>query len=218
MRFVRPSFIVETPTDRLGLGVLRALESAGRTCYKSEEAITDESATDFIGNKILPTGHHSVIEHEHVRVRIICDRGVSHEIVRHRLASYSQESTRFCNYSKDKFNGQIAYIETPWELGEDDLELLAAIEKHYMKKIEQGWTAQQARYFLPQGLKTEIVMTANLREWRHFFKERAVNPKAHPQMREIAIPMLEEFKRFIPIIFDDIIVKDRSDFLKEERK
>ena len=209
MKIVKPSFIIEDNTD--GEEILKKIEKSGRTCYKSEDKITADSSRDFI-RTIITSGHESVIEHEKVTVRVICDRGISHEIVRHRIASYSQESTRYCNYTKDKFGNEITVIEPCfWKSGsEADKEKydiwknsIEAIEKEYFKLIELGASPQEARSILPNSLKTEIVMTMNLREWRHFFKLRTSN-KAHPQMREITIPLLNEFKKCIPVIFDDI--------------
>ena len=209
MKIVKPSFIIEDNID--GEEIIKKIEKAGRTCYKSEKKITGNSSRDFIRN-IIASGHESVIEHEKVTVRVICDRGISHEIVRHRIASYSQESTRYCNYTKNKFGNEITAIEPCfWKSGsEADKEKYAiwknsieAIEKAYFKLIELGASPQEARSILPNSLKTEIVMTMNLREWRHFFKLRTSN-KAHPQIREIAIPLLNEFKKRIPVIFDDI--------------
>lgn len=219
MRLIKPGFMIETPIFSMGMVMLKRIEKAGRTCYKSEDKITDDSCVKFI-EKIIKSGHHSVIEHESVSVRIICDRGVTHEIVRHRIASYSQESTRYCDYG----SGHVEFILPPWvniEFGEHtkffDLEkanekdLLSQTwfnhmlwsEKTYKRCRKFGWSPQEARSVLPNSLKTEIVMTANLREWRHFFTLRT-SKAAHPQMREIAIRMLNEFKYFIPIIFDDI--------------
>jgi thymidylate synthase (FAD) len=145
-----------------------------------------------------------------VTVRIICDRGVSHEIVRHRIASYSQESTRYCNYSKEKFNNQITFIEPCfWESYDQEEKYsvwkvaMEAAENTYFHLISLGSTPQEARSVLPNSLKTEIVVTMNMREWRHFFRLRTA-AAAHPQMIQIAKPMLAEFKSIIPIIFDDI--------------
>jgi len=160
-------------------------------------------------------GHEAIIEHYSVTVRIICDRGVSHEIVRHRIASYAQESTRYCNYSKDKFSNQLTFVEPSfWDIstesGRKRMEIWQSVMKYiedkYMELIESGAAPQEARSILPNSLKTEIVVTMNLREWRHFFKLRTAND-AHPQIREIAIPLLDEFKRRIPIIFDDISIE-----------
>jgi thymidylate synthase (FAD) len=187
--------------------ILKQIELAGRTAYKSEDKITEDSSKDFVG-MILKRGHLSVIEHQSVTVRIICDRGVSHEIVRHRLAAYTQESTRYCNYSKGKFGNEITVIEPVfWDKDDEKYKVWRSAMKHseicYNRLIELGATPQEARSVLPNSLKTEIVITMNLREWRHFFTMRT-SQAAHPQMREIAVPLLSEFKRRIPIIFDDL--------------
>ena len=173
----------------------------------SENLITDASAAVFVEN-ILKRGHESVIEHEKITVKIVCDRGVSHEIVRHRIASYSQESTRYCNYQRDKFGNELTFIQ-PVFWAEESLEYklwydtAQEIEKKYMQLISMGAKPQEARSILPNSLKTEIVVTMNLREWRHFFKLRT-SEAAHPQMREVACMILKEFKNLIPIVFDDI--------------
>ena len=156
--------------------------------------------------------HLSVIEHSFITVRVICDRGVSHEIVRHRLASYTQESTRYCNYSKGKFGNEITVIKPCfWDESSEEhriwLETINYIEDSYNKLIALGAKPQEARSILPNSLKTEIVITMNLREWYHFFKLRT-NTTAHPQMREIAMPLLKEFQKRIPIIFDGIITNN----------
>ncbi|MBQ7106578.1 MAG: FAD-dependent thymidylate synthase [Clostridia bacterium] len=205
MYIIKPSFEILDNID--GENILKKIEKIGRVCYKSEEKITESSAKIFI-KKIIESGHESVIEHEKITVRVICDRGVSHEIVRHRIASYSQESTRYCNYSSDKFDNQLTFIKPCfWEESSNEYkkwkEQMLGIEKSYNELISCGATPQEARSILPNSLKTEIVITMNLREWRHFFKLRT-SKRAHPQMREIAIPMLEGFKKIIPIIFDDI--------------
>ncbi|MES0334760.1 MAG: FAD-dependent thymidylate synthase [Candidatus Magnetobacterium sp. LHC-1] len=205
MRIIKPSFTIETEID--GQEILKHIERAGRTCYKSEEKISDESAKTFVAG-IVKRGHESVLEHYSITVRVICDRGVSHEIVRHRIASYSQESTRYCNYADDKFGNELTFIE-PCFWDETDNRFIRwkcmceHSEFHYIELLKEGASAQEARSILPNSLKTEIVMTMNLREWRHFFKLRT-SAAAHPQMREIAILMMNEFKRLIPVIFDDI--------------
>lgn len=217
MKLIRPSFeILSIPKEPI-----KFLEQCARTCYKSEHKIGENSAEKLIKN-ILKRGHESVIEHCSISVKIICDRGVSHEIVRHRLASYSQESTRYCNYGT-KIGG-CTFIIPVWCKNIEPIELnpliwelpsnitseertwmtsLNLAEKCYLSLLKAKWSPQQARSVLPNSLKTEIVMTANLREWKHFFKLRTSN-KAHPQMREIAIPLLNTFKKYIPIIFEDI--------------
>lgn len=206
MRIIEPS--VEVLDELDGYEILKKIERIGRVCYKSEERITSESSKVFIGN-ILQNGHESVIEHEKVSVRFICDRGVSHEIVRHRIASYSQESTRYCNYSNDKFGKEITVIKPLfWE--EDSREYkvwydaMLYSEQAYQQLIQMGAKPQEARSVLPNSLKTEIVVTMNLREWRHFFKLRTT-VNAHPQMREIACMALDTLRKEIPIIFDDIV-------------
>ena len=207
MKVVNSEVIVEDDVD--GKEMIRKLEAAGRTCYKSEEKTHEGSAEEFI-RKILKSGHESVIEHEKVTVRFICDRGVSHEIVRHRIASYSQESTRYCNYSKEPFGKEISVVAPCyWKDNEKMMaiwaESMKQAEKFYFTLIESGANPQEARSVLPNSLKTEIVVTMNLREWRHFFKLR-IAKKSHPQMREVAISALQKLKRLIPVIFDDIEV------------
>lgn len=190
--------------------ILKQLELIGRVCYKSENKISQDSADsakEFI-KRIIESGHESVIEHYCITVKFICDRGVSHEIVRHRLASYSQESTRYCNYAKDKFGEEITFIKPCfWDEKSDEYKLwensMQLIEKSYLQLIKKGAKPEEARSILPNSLKTEIVVTMNLREWRHFFKLRT-SKRAHPQMRELTIPLLNEFQSKLPIIFDDI--------------
>ena len=189
--------------------MLANIAAAGRVCYQSESK-SDDAA--FV-RKRIKQGHESVLEHEKISVRIICDRGVSHELVRHRIASYSQESTRYCNYSKGKFGSELTFIRPYW----DDRSIRAEMirlracwqeaclnaEWSYKKMIDAGCTPEAARAVLPNCLKTEIVMTANLREWRHFFKLRCA-PAAHPDMRIIANMLLTAFKDVVPVVFDDI--------------
>lgn len=202
-----------------GITMLKKIEAYGRLCHKSEDKITDHSYKEFIEKIVRIKKHVSIIEHESVTVRIICDRGVTHELVRHRIASYSQESTRYCNYSKDKFDNQITVIDLEQGMVLDGkLQLhaypqilsvwanaMADAETAYNKMIGLGAPAQIARSVLPNSLKTEIVVTFNLREWHHFFILRTA-AAAHPQMREITIPLLVHFQSVIPIIFDNIPV------------
>ena len=205
MKIIRPYFIIEDSID--GEEILRRIERAGRTAYKSEHKITPDSAKKFV-KMILDLGHESVIEHEKVTVRVICDRGISHEIVRHRIASYTQESTRFCNYSKGRFGSEITVIKPCfWDDGSKEYKIwrdaMENAERAYMELIKLGAKPEEARSVLPNSLKTEIVITMNLREWRHFFKLRT-SKRAHPQMREVATSLLRAFKERIPVIFDDI--------------
>ena len=205
MKIIEPGFEFMEEVD--GGKLLRKIERAGRVCYKSEGKISEHSAETFIRN-IIKRGHESVLEHGSISVKIICDRGVTHEIVRHRLASYSQESTRYCNYSADKFGSEITVIKPCfWEEGSREYavwkESMEMIEKNYMALLEAGAKPEEARSILPNSLKTEIVVTMNLREWRHFFRLRTEG-RAHPQMREIACKMLAEFQKKIPVVFEDI--------------
>lgn len=205
MKIISPDFEVLSLVD--GQAILHDIERCGRVCYKSEDKITETSAQAFVSN-IIKRGHEAVLEHASVTVKFTVDRGVSHEIVRHRLAAYCQESTRYCNYSKDGFGRQVTFIQPHfldrgtrgWELW-----VLACeqAEKAYFDLLNWGCSPQEARAVLPNSLKTEVVMTANLREWRHFFKLRTA-PAAHPQMREVTIPLLRRMQELIPVVFDDI--------------
>jgi thymidylate synthase (FAD) len=196
-----------------GAEILKRIAFWCGNCYKSEDKITDESAETFVRG-IIKSGHDSVIEHASATVLFVCDRGVSHEIVRHRIASYSQESTRYCNYEKSKFGNELTFIlPIFWYKHADSKKehvcnvlwekQMLEIEKTYLEMIRAGASAQEARSILPNSLKTELVVTMNMRAWRHFFKLRCATA-AHPQMRELIIPLLEEFKKRIPVIFDDI--------------
>ena len=205
MKIVSPDFEVLSLVD--GRAILRDIERCGRVCYKSEDKITETSAQAFVGN-IIQRGHEAVLEHASVTVKFTVDRGVSHEIVRHRLAAYCQESTRYCNYSKNGFGGEITVIK-PLYLDEGTRAFACwrgaceTAESAYFSLLEWGCSPQEARAVLPNSLKTEVVMTANLREWRHFFKLRTA-PAAHPQMREVTIPLLCRMQELIPVVFDDI--------------
>lgn len=205
MKIITPYIEVLDTID--GNQILKKIERIGRVCYKSEDKISEDSARDFI-LRILKSGHESVIEHVSITVKVICDRGVSHEIVRHRIASYSQESTRYCNYSADKFGNELTFIKPLfWNETDEAFRIwhdeMLRVEKAYMQLISMGAKPQEARSILPNSLKTEIVMTMNIREWRHFFKLRN-SSKAHPQMQEIAKMILAEFKKSIPVFFDDL--------------
>ena len=205
MRIISP--YVELLEEIDGEAVLARLERIGRVCYKSEGRIGPGTAEKFIKN-ILQRGHESVIEHEKVTMRMVCDRGVTHELVRHRLASYSQESTRYCNYSQDKFGSELTFIRPLfWEEGSEAFalwrEAMTRVEADYMRLLDLGATPQEARSILPNSLKTEIVVTMDLREWRHFLRLRTA-PAAHPQMREVALMALGLLKSKLPAVFDDI--------------
>ncbi len=267
MKLITPSFEILEQYPGIQ-GVKKQIERAGRTCYKSEDKITDTSCEEFV-NRMVNSGHGAMLEHgtvylqipfkyidvsskleipiiedlvfkytenkysrcvtinhiayittnyrvlvengwlddlqyqcepteyheRRITVKFICDRGVSHEFVRHRVFSFAQESTRYCNYSKDKFGNEITCILPSWEIDGSYLEFeedLKVLESIYFKWLKKGWTAQQARYFLPTGVKTELIMTGFALDWLHFFQLRC-HSTAHPQARELAIPLKEEF-------------------------
>ncbi len=206
MKIIKPYYVIE---DEIDAGkIMLTVERAGRTCYKSEGRIGDGTAEKFIAN-IIKRGHESVLEHEKITVRFICDRGVTHELVRHRIASYSQESTRYCNYSQDKFGNELTFIKPCfWDEDSENyklwLESMQFIENMYNKMIECGAKPEEARSILPNSLKTEIVVTMNLRQWRHYFRLRTA-PAAHPQIREISSALLSELKEKLPVFFNDIM-------------
>ena len=205
MKIIEPCVEPMHPID--GAVILSRIEAAGRVCYKSESKIADGSAEAFV-RRIIKSGHEAVLEHCNITLKFVCDRGVSHEIVRHRLASYCQESTRYCNYSKGDFGSEITVIK-PLYLTPDTaaysvwLTACDLAEVSYFKLLEWGCTPQEARAVLPNSLKTEVVMTANLREWRHFFRLRC-SQAAHPQMREVATLALRYLYNAIPVVFEDI--------------
>lgn len=200
--------------------ILRALEFRGRRCYKSEDRITPDSARKFVRFLVQDRKHTSVIEHEKISVNFVVDRGVSHEIVRHRIAAYSQESTRYCNYGNDD-NG-ITLIQPFFfydnnfakalEKGNAWMMAMKYAEEVYLTLLKYGANPQEARSVLPNSLKTEVETTYDLREWRHFFELRCA-PAAHPQMRQVAIPTLLAFQEFLPEVFDNI--EYDKDFPKE---
>lgn len=214
MKIINASYEILTPIRD---DELKGIERAGRTCYKSEDKITEDSARKFV-KQLIDRGHLAMLEHSFLSVKFICDRGVSHELVRHRLASFAQESTRYCNYSQDRFGKELTFIKpcfwdemtdgcyTDWERA------MSYAERQYFTLIKNGATPQEARSVLPNSIKTEVVMTANYREWRHFFSLRAARATgpAHPQMEELAVPLLREVCGLIPEVFDDIYM----DYLK----
>ena len=265
MKLIKPSFEILHQSSGLD-GVYKQIEIAGRTCYKSEDKITEDSAKEFI-DRLVKSGHGAMLEHgtvylkvdvgknfvtfhkkyfsnkysvakfiEHTNiccittnyrvlvennwlgdlqyiceptefhekrytVKFVCDRGVSHEFVRHRVFSFAQESTRYCNYSKDKFGNELTFIQPCWSLapmspedynGSRFLEFLHESEDLYLSLIKEGWKPQEARAILPNALKTELVMTGFTSDWKHFFELRDAS-SAHPQARELAQPLHEEF-------------------------
>lgn len=203
MKIVYPEIkILDGP---YGMKIIRNIEEAARLCYKSISS-DDNRAKDFVED-LISKDHLAMIEHGgSIRVWIQCDRGVSHEIVRHRLFSFAQESTRYCNYSRGKFGKEITVVHPQYITG-PQLEVweksCLAAEKAYLELIESGLSPQLARNVLPHSLKTELIVTGNPREWRHFLELRT-SPSVQPQMRYIANMILEEFKVKFPIVFDDI--------------
>lgn len=209
MRIIKPSYEIK----KLDEDDILIIEEAGRCCYKSEKQIKEGSAEKLI-QFLIDHGHESVLEHSRITVKFVVDRGVSHELVRHRLASYSQESTRYCNYGDDKFDHEITVIR-PCFLDNSSgafntwSRAMVAAEKAYFDMLEQGCTPQEARSVLPNSLKTEVYMTANFREWRHVLELRTAKA-AHPQFREVMIPLLKELQTRIPALFYDISFQDIS--------
>ena len=214
MKLIRPGYEILTEID--GLKEIRAIELAGRTCYKSEDKITPdgESAKKFV-KMLIERGHEAMMEHSFLSVKFTCDRGVTHELVRHRLCSFAQESTRYCNYASDKFGRDVRFVipyffETGFE-GENNIpkfriwkSACERAEVAYFDLLDEGATPQEARTVLPNSTAAEIVMSGNYRQWRHVLKLRTARD-AHPQMREIMCPFGEELKRRIPVIFDDCV-------------
>ena len=223
MKIVDASYEILTPISEGGIEELKMIEKAARICYRSENLITEdgESAKKLISN-LIKAKHFAMLEHSILSVKFTVDRAIANELVRHRIASFAQESSRYCSYNKDKFGNEISFVDLDWSMGNfptsnkwDEIdvnkiidewkEAMADAERHYMNLMNLGCTAQIARSVLPCSTKTEIVMTCNYREWREVFKLRA-SSKAHPAMWAIMIPLLDELQEKIPIIFDDIEV------------
>jgi thymidylate synthase (FAD) len=198
MKLIDPSFEILNIS-----GDLKTIEKAARTCYKSEDRITVGSAEKLVG-VLVNRGHYAMLEFVDVTVKFITDRGIANEIVRHRIASYAQESTRFVSYKKR----ETEFIKPLWFDGTDIVNqehfknICFQAERNYISFLDSGLTPEDARAILPLCLKTELVMKTNLRSWLNFFELRT-SPAAHPEMRRIAIPLCEEFKKLIPIVFDD---------------
>jgi thymidylate synthase (FAD) len=203
--------ILEYPAN-----ILQNIERAARTCYKSENKITNDSAVALV-KKLIDSGHHAMVEFGGwIVVKFYSNRGFTHELVRHRPPSFAQESTRYCNYSKAKFGAEITVCdpEAVLRMKVKDLDKQAAFKAHlietwaicesrYMELVGMGCPAELAREGLPIGLKAEIVIGANVREWRHIMKLRT-KKSAHPRMREIMRPLLADFRYRTPIVFDDV--------------
>lgn len=232
MKLVAPGYEILTEISDGGVKELQQIEKIARVCYKSEDRISadGESAKKMIAG-LIKSDHLAMLEHSTLSVLFTVDRGISHELCRHRMASFAQESTRYCDYSSGKFGGDCQFIDitdsflsdpkmsmvklakienvlTEWESALQDA------EKHYKNMIAFGATPQIARSVLPNSTKTNITVTANYREWRHIFALRAVGTTGapHPQMQEIMIPLLRDVAKRIPIVFDDLVeqVKDHK--------
>ena len=215
MKIIKPSFeIINEPNWDT---VLTSLEKPIRLCYKSEDKIKPGSAEKIIRN-IIKRGHESTLEHVSMSVKFICDRGVTHEMVRHRHCSFSQESTRYVNY-KDKpmefilpcwmdiplgtYDAHCEYEHAKSGPEKDWYDTMLNSEFVYNDMIEAGWSPQKARSILPNSLKTEIVVTTNLRDWRHILHLRC-DTAAHPQYRELSLPLYDALVEKCPVIFDSI--------------
>lgn len=212
MKLVKAHAKIYTPyTHEMAVEELKRIEMAGRTCYRSE-ANNDSGDLDktyeFV-KRLIKSGHESVLEHSSMTVIFVVDRALSHEIVRHRLASFSQESTRYCNYSKDKFSNELTFIKPETSLdsyglfGEEFLNTCYEAERRYLKLTSEGVPPEIARDILPNCLATKLVVTANYREWRHIFKLRTAKA-AHPKLRRVMLYLLDDVKKIIPVVFDDI--------------
>lgn len=197
MKVVEQDFLVLDQVD--GKEILRKLEICGRTCYQSGSKITATSAPEFV-RKLIRSGHESVLEHEKITVVIVTDRSVTHELVRHRIGSYCQESQRYVKYDGVTFIQPVCMTAVQVQTWE---KAMAKAEKAYQKLLDSGLPPQYARTVLPNSTKTVICVTYNLRQWRHVFKQRT-SEAAHPQIRELMLSILEEFKKLVPVVFDDI--------------
>lgn len=203
MKIIKPWIEIERID---GKNIMKNIEKACRTCYRSENLITEESYKNLIKN-CLNRGHESILEHEKITIRMCCDIGVYKDLTRHRFGSFSIESTRYCNYGKDKFDNEIKFIE-PCNIDKKELfnewySACTEIEQRYLKMAELGATPDQMRMILPHSTAAEVVMTANIREWRHILSLRA-SKMTHPSVQQLMIPLLLCFKRCMPELFEDI--------------
>lgn len=204
MNIIEPyARILELPDREAGIALLRKIEWIARVSHESQDAQTPESWQRFLTSVVLGHGDWSVTEHASVTVEMVIDRGISHEIVRHRIGAYTQSSTRFINHTKKP----ASIIRTPLKTV-DAAEVWNAaveyVEKAYEALIQLGEAPQIARSVLPHTLATRLIVTYNLRSWRHFFLMRSTK-EAHPQLREVSIPLLKKFQELIPLLYDDII-------------
>ena len=211
VKIIEPSFEILTPID--GNQILKHIEKCGRTCYQSYENETeDTSSAEKMIKMLIKMGHESVLEHFLITIKAKIDIGNYKDLTRHRFASFSIESTRFCNYSKGKFGNELTVI-SPCNMDKNSgiyhtwLKTMNDIEKAYIDMSEMGAKPDQLRMILPHSLAAEVTMSANLREWRHIFKMRC-QKAAHQSVRQIMLQVLNEFKKQIPVIFDDLIFEE----------
>lgn len=210
MKIIDPMIEVENYDS---IKIMKNIERACRTCYRSEGNITDDSYKNLLKN-CINRGHESVLEHEKITVRMTCDIGVYKDLTRHRFGSFSIESTRYCNYGKDKFDNEIKFID-PCNMDEKELfnewySACTEIEQRYLKMAELGATPDQMRMILPHSTASQVTMTANIREWKHILELRA-NSHAHPAIQQLLIPLLLKFKEDMPEIFDDVNYNENFD-------
>ena len=211
MKIINSSY--EILIDINSTDIYKHIEKISRTCYKSKAKINKNSSEKLI-EQLIKNGHEAMIEFYDITIKFICSRGVSHELVRHRLCNFAQESTRYCNYSHDKFGNELTFINPVWRknITEDPKDFakevlwvmfLQKCEKTYFDLLDAGLTAQEARGVLPNDLSTEINVKANIREWRHILKLRTALA-AHPDMRDLMMPLLKELQEKLPLLFGDI--------------
>lgn len=203
MKLIEPRVRVESYDSRK---IMKNLERACRTCYRSEDLITEESYKTLLKN-CINRGHESILEHEKITIRMTCDIGVYKDLTRHRFASFSIESTRYCNYGKDKFDNEINFIRPVFadELDKFNIweDTMKTIEDAYMKMVAAGYKPDEMRMILPHSVAAEVTMTANIREWKHILDLRT-KKMAHPAVQQVMIPLLLNFKKNMPEIFGDI--------------
>ena len=209
MKLVKPK--VEVLDKLNGTQILKRIEKIARTCYKSEDKISeDDSSARKLVTNLINSKHEAMLEFVDITVKFTCSRSIAQEITRHRLASFAMESQRFCAYNKDKFGNEVTFVLPSWVNDNESTELfiqtLKNTELTYFELLNKGLKAQEAREILPNATKTELNMKANLREWRHFFNLRC-SQAAHPDIRVLALDLLKQFHDRIPIIFDDLYNK-----------
>jgi thymidylate synthase (FAD) len=206
MKVIKPYFKILDNPD--GKKILKHLEKVGRSCYKSEDRITKTSYKNFIKG-IIVRGHESILEHASISVKVVCNRSISHQLCRHRIAAYAQESQRFCKYDTEITVIQPLYFKKgslPYKIWWSTCQ---KTEEAYKLLRTLGQSPQEARSVLPNSMKTEIIISMNLRSWRHFFETRyfGTTGRPDPQMIEITKPLYNKFRKLIPIVFDDLELK-----------